>query len=280
MTDIILKEASGNSVADRILQGIIGFCELAFPQRIRGYYLEGSLATNTAMPSSDIDMCPLFKDDFVSDQESRDAWNIDTFSEYLVGRTLDIIPLTEQQLIAQQTQDAAAIVFFKQSSRLLYGEDVRPSLILPSLEAYRQSMIQRATHFISWHRYHPTTLTYPLTYLDPDDPFFGYNLHRHVVGDQPPFGTERLVGSVARIAGALLAQQAGIMIASKSQAIAAYREQIDDEWASYFEDVFRYCREQWQYQIPVIPAERERLRNLYERFLDLENYFLQLCPLI
>jgi hypothetical protein len=278
MTDIILKEATGNSATDRVLQGIIGFCELAFPQRIRGYYLEGSFATNTAMPSSDIDMCLLFKDSFVSDQESRDAWKIDTFSEYLVGRTLDIIPLSEQQLIAQQTQDAAAIVFLKQSSRLLYGDDIRSSLVLPSFDAYRHSMIQRATHFISWQRHHPSTLTYPLAYLDPEDMFFGYNLQRHVVGDQPPFGTERLVGAVARIAGALLAQQAGIMIASKSQAIVAYREHVHDEWAGYFEEVFTYCREQWQYQIPAEPTECERLRELYRHFLHLENYFLQLCP--
>jgi hypothetical protein len=278
MTDIILQEATGNSIVDRMLQGIIGFCELVFPQRIRGYYLEGSYATNTAIVSSDLDMCLLFKGDYVSEQESRDAWKIDTFSEYLVGRTLDIIPLTERQLNAQQTDDAAAIVFFKQSSRLLYGEDIRSSFALPSLEAYRRSMIQRATHFISWQRYHPSVLSYPLIYPDAEDPFFGYNLHRHVVCDQPPFGTERLVATVVRIAGALLAQQAGVMIASKSQAIAAYREHIHDEWASYFEDVFRQCREQWQYQIPDDSLERERLREFYRSFLDLENHFLQRCP--
>ena len=277
MTDIILNEPTGNPVTNRILQGIIGFCELAFPQRLRGYYLEGSYATNTAIPASDIDMCLLFKDAFNSDQESRDAWKIDTFSEYLVGQALDIIPLTEQQLIEQQTQDAAAVVFFKQGSRLLYGEDIRPSLALPSFDAYRQSMIQRATHFISWHRYHPPTLTYPLTYPDSDDPFYGYNLRRHVVGNQSSYGTERLVGTIARIAGALLAQQATLMISSKSMIAVAYHEHIHNEWAEYIEAVFTYCRTQWQYQIPTEPMERQHLREFYKHFLHLENHFLQTC---
>jgi hypothetical protein len=54
-------------VADRVLGGFIGVCELVFPGRVRAYFLTGSTADGTAvrtpgdaLNSSDIDLTVVF----------------------------------------------------------------------------------------------------------------------------------------------------------------------------------------------------------------------------
>jgi len=94
------------------------------------------------------------------------------------------------------------------------------------------------------------------------------------VDDRVTAGTERLVYAVVRIAGALIALKSGKLVFSKRSCVTAYREKIGDEWATFVMEVFERCHEQWRNQIPTDEAERRRLRSLYARVLDFENYFL------
>src|SRR5260221_14733461 len=98
MQEIVLLYSTQSSRIDYILLAIIGFCEMLFPNRIRGYYLQGSYATGNATSMSDIDMILLFRGGFIDEEERQSAWKVDTLSEWLVGRQLDIIPFPEEKL--------------------------------------------------------------------------------------------------------------------------------------------------------------------------------------
>jgi hypothetical protein len=51
---------------DRTIAGVIAVYEVAFPERIRGYYLVGSLSRGTAGTNSDIDLEIVFKESFLT----------------------------------------------------------------------------------------------------------------------------------------------------------------------------------------------------------------------
>src|SRR5262245_30283128 len=98
MSEIELVHCTGNQRVDSILRGVIGFCELVFPERILGYYLQGSYAAGDATAVSDIDLVFVFQGDFTSSSEKEKARRIDSLCEWLVGRQLDILPTTEAAL--------------------------------------------------------------------------------------------------------------------------------------------------------------------------------------
>lgn len=53
MNEISLINSTGNRQVDDILRGIVGLFEMAFPNRIRGYYLCGSYIDGSAIPCED-----------------------------------------------------------------------------------------------------------------------------------------------------------------------------------------------------------------------------------
>ncbi|HEV7129272.1 MAG TPA: nucleotidyltransferase domain-containing protein, partial [Ktedonobacterales bacterium] len=55
-----LLGSTGDARADAILRTTIEAFEAAFPERVRGYYLHGSLADGTGLPTSDLDLAIIF----------------------------------------------------------------------------------------------------------------------------------------------------------------------------------------------------------------------------
>ena len=274
MKQIVLLYSTRSSRIDHILQAIIGFCELLFPGRIRGYYLQGSYARGSATSVSDIDMILLFRGDFIDEGERQSAWQVDTLSEWLAGRQLDIIPFPEAKLSSPRVEDVALIAHLQEGARLLYGEDSRFEIQRPSRKAYVHSCMSAAFRAISWHHHHPKPFPVPLIYPDPDDEFFGFNQFAPTIDEGKAVGTQRLVHSIVRIAGALVALETGQVVASKRECVHLYGAGAVDEWAALVEDVFYWCHDQWQYQIPKDREGREKLRRFYEQTLNFENHFL------
>ena len=58
---LTLCATTGVAAVDQIIRGVIGLVELAFPARVRGYYIQGGYADGSAVPASDIDMRIVFK---------------------------------------------------------------------------------------------------------------------------------------------------------------------------------------------------------------------------
>jgi hypothetical protein len=75
LSHITLLYKTDNPQADEVLQGIVGIFELAFPSRIRGYFLVGSYAIGQPVAISDLDLVVLFKDNFVAGEHQRATSN-------------------------------------------------------------------------------------------------------------------------------------------------------------------------------------------------------------
>ncbi len=71
MHDLSLLHSSGNAEVDRILRGLIGIFETAFPGRIRAYYLAGSRADGSEVAASDVDFRAVFRGGFGPGEEER-----------------------------------------------------------------------------------------------------------------------------------------------------------------------------------------------------------------
>ncbi len=57
------------SPADTALRRVIATFEKAFPDRIRGYYVHGSVADNTSIATSDVDLDVVVKGGFTDPEE-------------------------------------------------------------------------------------------------------------------------------------------------------------------------------------------------------------------
>lgn len=56
MDTITLLSSTGDPSVDRLLRGVIGRFEAAFPARIRCHYLKGSYTDGSAVATSDLDL--------------------------------------------------------------------------------------------------------------------------------------------------------------------------------------------------------------------------------
>lgn len=267
---IKLTNPVGNKQIDQILQGVIGVFERVFPNRIRGYYVIGSYANQTAVSTSDIDLCPLFKDAFLNDAECEKAWQVGWLcGDFISPVQVQAEPNDEKTLF--NTPDTTAM---KLASLLIYGEDIRPKLSLPSPEDYtRDAMLQPI-----WFHYRirkPDILTYPLTYPNIDDPYFGYVCRWMTSADGfSGDGTKELIQVTGLAARAIIVQKTKQYITSKKETFTLYREHIHDEWTDLLEDIYYKCRLEWAYKVPEKQKDQDHLRNICERVLAFENHFL------
>lgn len=257
-----------------MLRTLVSTFELAFPHRVRGYYVIGSYAERTAVPLSDLDCCILFKHDFESQAEHHRARQLSQQCAQSSPIRLDAIPCSEATC---GTLHSVLQVALTLGSMLVYGEDVRSTLPLPQQPTYAQTLVQGAFRFIAGLRGQEQLSVSHVEYPDPGDEFYGYT-HLHIREWYPPGlneSTKELVATVSRIAAAQVAVRAHQYVPGKSQAIQLYRAQIGGRWAPFVEKLFELCKRQWQYLIPEGRSERVQLRALCEQMLEFENEFLQ-----
>jgi len=269
-----LRQSTGYPNIDTLLRTLVTSFELAFPNRVSGYYLIGSYAEGTAVPLSDLDCFILFKNDFESPTEQQHAQSVSQEYARTSPIRLDVILSSEA---TYHTLHSVLKVALKLGSLLVYGEDKRAIFPLPPQSTYTQELIQGARRFIGLLRDQGQLVQSRVEYPDPNDEFYGYT-HVHLQEWYPPglkASTKELVATASRIAAAQVALQAHEYVPGKLSAIQLYREQVGGRWASFLEDLFELCKRQWQYLIPAGGSERAQLRQLCEQMLEFENTFLQ-----
>lgn len=274
MTELI--ESTGDLAYDRLAQGVIGVFEVAFPDRVRGYYLRGSHASSTSIAGSDLDLFIIFKERFADADEFERARALSDHCGRLSPVLLELVLTGERGL--RGPEGVGAALNLKLATRLLYGEDIRAELPPFDADTYVRSVVH--TPYLSYaypkeRRGGP--LVYPLRHLDPDGPFFGYDQWTM----PGPDGVERpstklLVGSVGWTATAIVALGSGQYVRDKAACVELYQKYVADEWTGLVTDVHELCRNHWHYQLPSDPADREVLRELCDRALDFQNHFLEL----
>lgn len=283
---IELTNSSGVAKIDQILRGVVGVCELCFEGRIRAYYLSGSYSDGSGVDrgrqlnSSDLDVYVVFKDE-ASPSET------DRFRQLIASATLfsqvalDVHPVSEKEFLEQPGELPSFLgVLIKVSGVCVYGEDISSKIELMPLEAYLIHVIDHGFYHMAIARQQgqpmsfpvAVPLRYPLTYPDTAGDYFGYDF-RGKPGD--PNGTRLLVTCVLWVAALNLALKTGLYSGKKSQTLQLYRQNLNDEWLPYFEEIFQKCKVEWAFAIPENPAEQERLRELSRQALAAENFFLE-----
>lgn len=281
MDTITLLSSTGDPSVDRLLRGVIGRFEAAFPARIRCHYLKGSYTDGSAVSTSDLDLAVVFKGTLDGAEEERAA-RLAEECTLLSPLKLDVDALAEDRLLPKDVRAAAGDgLFVNESVRLktaslpLYGEDIRDRIPLPPLDLYRRHVTRAPYVNYALVVRDTPTLVFPLAPPDPAGEFYGYDVRRADNQYSPTgVGTKDLVASVGWTATALVALHAGRYVGRKSDSLALYRECIGDEWAGFIGEIFARCRDAWAYLIPADPADRRLLRDLCARMPAFENHYL------
>src|SRR6266545_5772573 len=268
--DVMLRNSTGNSHADHILQGIVGLYECVFPDYIRAYYVIGSYADATTVPISDIDLVIVFAKPLTSAQLTQ-AHALAQHSALISPIRLDI------GLTLEGTLSGIECTLLKLGSLFLYGNDRRDTLELPPLDQYQRDVTWSPYRFLGQVIREAMVLAYPLAYPDATDPFYGYTRKRIAAWypEAVEQGTKELITGATRTATALLALRARQYAGSKRGSIRLYREHIGDVWSEYLETLYRKGKGDWQYAIPEHPADQALLRDLCQHTLHFENHYFQ-----
>lgn len=274
MSTITLVNPTHRPIIDRILQGVIGVFEQAFPERIRGYYLRGSQRNDSGVLNSDLDLYVIFKEDFRDEIEMRQAIQLCESCALISPMLLEIAPGGEVHL--GRVELAGLTLNFKLSTQFLYGEDIRDKIAAPSSDVWmRWAMHNQLSSFVE-ERPNLDVLVFPLDYPDPKAEFYGYDrqtLPCSEGGEQR--STKWLVAINCWLATALVALRTGRYVGSKQEAVEMYKAHIGDEWTDFVEQVYG-CRNQWHYLIPSGGADRQTLKHLCQRALEFGNHFLNI----
>ncbi len=271
MNSVSLLNSVRNRRVDDIIRGVIGIFESVFPNRIRGYYLKGSYTDGTAVPASDIDVDILFVDSFRSREEHEKAQQTSEYCSLISPIELELNLYGEGQALR------IGLPELKFASILLHGEDIRDKLVLIPLEWWQRSLMHVPYRFFSRIREKPEFLVFPLNYPDPEGEFYGYDIREACAADGGMHpGTKEIINCVGKSALAIIALKANIYVNDKNDCLKQYRTRINDEWTDLIQDVYAKCRRTWEYCVPENTDDRKQLRNIAERTLAFENYFLNL----
>jgi predicted nucleotidyltransferase len=270
MNEVALLNRTGNNQIDDILKATIATFEDAFPQRIRGYYVEGSYANDSQVPTSDVDLLLIFKDAFIDEREQAKAEEVAELCASLSEVEMDIQLIEEEYLRKVGIRPA-----LKMGSMVIYGEDIREKLPLMSLQEWTRDRM----HTSYWRTVdlfkRPFVVTHPLAYPDQDGEFYGYDQRKlRLANGSEANCTRDLIRLIGWSATAILAFKAGQYVARKSDCQRLYTDYIADRWTAVLYDTYTLCRGRWNYLIPDDPGERRLLRLICSQALGFENHFL------
>jgi len=260
---------AANATTDRSLAEVLARLEAAFPDRVRSFYLSGSVVDLTSVGTSDIDGLVLLKDSATEEEHARFADVVRECS--LSHRVLfDFALRGEMELLAEGELPA------KKAARvLLAGEDIRDRIPEMPVEQYARLTMRGSLFYLRHMRGSQAPLRRPLTYPDADGEFFGYERDglRGLHGWSGS-GTKALLGGLTLAATTLVAIQAGVGVASRRESVLAYSALVGGEWSAFLLEVYARCRGEWGYLIPESSADRAQLREMCRRVVAFENHYV------
>lgn len=253
-----------------ILEAITQLYCAIFPERIRAVYVMGSYAENSAASVSDVDAAIIFKESFIDDSEEGLAQRVMEHCRLLSPLRLDVGVVAEDDARLRTGVD----VRLKLGSQLLYGEDIRNAIPLPSIDAYRDHMRNWTAYFLK-ALHDVEELRFPLAYPDPNDRFFGYTRLRakpwYPAGVES--GTKELVATVCWTATGLLAFEAGHFVGTRAECIRTSRKLLAPEWGELVGETYQKCKQEWDYEVPAREEERLILRQICEQARRFFNFY-------
>jgi len=270
MQDILLQGTLGHSQIDSIVQKVIQVYESTFPGQIVAYYVEGSYADQTSLPTSDIDLVIVFRNPFPDMEMRRQAEQ--TWTNKQAGTPEVDITVVDEESLRKGVRPNV-----KLGGQLIYGQDICSLYPLLPIEMWARERMHAAYWLLVTVYQRPTPVLLPLAFPSSSEEFYGYTNRTLCLPDgQEVPCTRNLVRTTGWAATALLALQARQYVGRKRDCVRLYRDHIGDEWTSLLEEIPAVCRDEWQYLIPTAPRAREHLRSICERTLHFEQHFLTL----
>ncbi len=269
MNEIRLVSTTGDAGVDTLLRQIVARFEVAFPGRVRGYYVLGSYGDASNVLTSDLDLDIIFKEVFAGKRERAQAYDLCADLQARTDIELDLDAGDEETLRGGLSPN------LKLASQCIYGDDIREQFPLIPLVTWTRDRMHSSYYRLGSLFGRTAPVRVPLTYPDPAGEFFGYDRRpmRLADGSLEP-GARDLIRATGWAATALLAWRAGRYVARKSDCHRLYQALIGDEWAPLLRAIYEDCRQRWHYRIPTDPGDRALLRQLCARTLDFENAFL------
>lgn len=254
-----------------IVQAIVDIYELMLPGRIRSIYLIGSRSDGTPATVSDIDGCIIFRDSFLDEAEVEKGRSLLAICRRLSPIRLDFALMAEDDERLRTGTD----VRLKLGGYLIFGQEIRDNIPLPSIAAYQAYIREWSNDFVRI-MHDLEVLEHPLQYPDPTDQFYGYTVKRAVpwYPAEVLAGTKEFVATICWVATALLAFEAEVFVPSRSDCLTLCHQHLDRETANYINDVYQLCKLTWDYQLPSGAEERQQLSDLCKRALPFFNDYL------
>ncbi|MFN8670954.1 MAG: hypothetical protein U0457_02595 [Candidatus Sericytochromatia bacterium] len=244
-----------------------------FEEKFLSFYLIGSYAENYAINSSDIDGFIILTS--VTDKEIKNAYKLMEFFWENSLFDLDISIIQDINILTPLNNTEKMDAFLiKNNSYLFFGKDIKNNIPEINLKDYLDISIKRPIHFISRVRKIKNP-SYPIDYPNKKDPYFGYCNRKILINGKKTKSTKELLVNVGWIATALIALKAEKMVLNKNDCLAKYKEYVNDEWFSFIEEIFSFCRNNYEYKIPKNKKDKLKLIELCKKALEFENYFLK-----
>ncbi|MFC1525587.1 nucleotidyltransferase domain-containing protein [Candidatus Latescibacterota bacterium] len=279
-----LQFRTEDALVDAVLTGLVGVFEAAFPRRIKAYYLFGSYAYGSPVPTSDVDVNIVFRDDNALTElvSERLGFGMRLSEEeeerfLLLTEHLRLISPVQLGLGARQEgfiRDRFSLVEEEVNPRrFLYGEDLIAELREYSPEpssdrtpgpqrVRRPKLLARAHELICSTHSVPEGFVGQLPFPDEQGEFFGYDAPQSERSGKATRGMERFFNACVFPVCTARLELAGVSVSRKDMVATAYREHVGDEWSDFVEEAFLLCRETWHYRLPRERSDRDKLRQL------------------
>lgn len=245
-----LLSTTGADAVDEAILALVEAMKLKFPDADLGYYLHGSWASNSATPTSDVDILALASIP-ISDRDRDVARQLASSIADASEVPLDFHVHPVEALITDPYVD------LHRTGRLLYGHDYRPHLPEPSLDALARESVLYTCLCITGARGQERS-RWPFSHPNTEDEFFGRLPKRN-----PP----RLGKKLNWFASALLAGRYGYAPFSAADALEGLVSR-EDRWGKWVADAKRICSAQLD---DCEPSRRRELQEVCRGALDLEN---------
>ena len=276
MKGIELQYLTGIKQADNILEGLVEMTEILIPSTIGSIYLTGSYAFDAAVSTSDIDLFFVGRPNQLDDEMKDKIFLLSQLSPLICSLRLDVKAYQHAELVELDSAVDGSFtpvkaqlhfnaVTVKIASRLIYGTDIRHQICLPPMARYIDNIVGYTMWVIDALRGEGDDLRLPLEYPNPEAQFYGYVIDEKL---------EQLVYIVGLIASTRIAQAANENVTHKQECPHLYRQYVGDGFSDFVDEVFHWCRDQWEYRIPDNPTDRIRLIEICKHTLDFENLLL------
>ena len=235
-----------------------------FPGRVLAIYSTGSYSGGYAVAGSDLDLALIFSGEVAETERKQGAHLVEELSD-LVSLELDLVLLGEVEEIRPA---------LKFDSTLVQGTDVRDRLRVMSTAYWIRERMYGGGWLICHLFGRRGVAEIPITFPSASGEFFGYNTDRGGAVSGPEGSTKDLVRATSWAATAIVGQKSGGYVTSKAHLQSKLRDHLPQEWASFIEVLFTFCRRQTSYGIPKDANGRKKLRELCSRTREFEDYFL------